>query len=105
MGKRGGAISWISPCLSQVDHAKSLHYIGAGVALLAGLLFVCLQCVLFYHGATTTLDLAMAHLRSVLAVIAFITLVLSILLGQGSQNFIPLSSTLLPPKSGVRVGS
>lgn len=61
----------------QVDHAKSLHYIGAGVALLAGLLFVCLQCVLFYHGATTTLDLTMAHLRSVLAVIAFITLVLS----------------------------
>ncbi|XP_059113964.1 transmembrane protein 150A isoform X2 [Peromyscus eremicus] len=61
----------------QVDHAKSLHYIGAGVALPAGLLFVCLQCVLFYHGATTTLDLAMAYLRSVLAVIAFITLVLS----------------------------
>ncbi|KAL6082931.1 hypothetical protein STEG23_007793 [Scotinomys teguina] len=61
----------------QVDHAKSLHYIGAGVAFPAGLLFVCLQCVLFYHGATTTLDLAMAHLRSVLAVIAFVTLVLS----------------------------
>ncbi|CAH7138213.1 transmembrane protein 150A [Phodopus roborovskii] len=61
----------------QVDHAKSLHYIGAGVAFPAGLLFVCLQCVLFYHGATTTLDLAMAYLRSVLAVIAFITLVLS----------------------------
>lgn len=105
MGKRGGATSWISPCLSQVDHAKSLHYIGAGVALLAGLLFVCLQCVLFYHGATTTLDLAMAHLRSVLAVIAFITLVLSILLGQSSQDLIPLAQTLLPPKSGVGVGS
>lgn len=37
----------------QVDHAKSLHYIGAGVAFPAGLLFVCLHCVLFYHGATT----------------------------------------------------
>ncbi|XP_021113868.1 transmembrane protein 150A isoform X3 [Heterocephalus glaber] len=61
----------------QVDHAKSLHYIGAGVALPAGLLFACLHCVLSYHGATSPLDLAVAYLRSVLAVIAFITLVLS----------------------------
>nr|XP_020018938.1 transmembrane protein 150A isoform X3 [Castor canadensis] len=61
----------------QVDHAKSLHYIGAGVAFPAGLLFVCLHCALSYHGATAPLDLAMAYLRSVLAVIAFITLVLS----------------------------
>lgn len=73
----------------QVDHAKSLHYIGAGVAFPAGLLFVCLHCVLFYHGATTPLDMAMAYLRSVLAVIAFVTLVLSILLGQGSQELNP----------------
>ncbi|XP_036038294.1 transmembrane protein 150A isoform X2 [Onychomys torridus] len=69
----------------QVDHAKSLHYIGAGVAFPAGLLFVCLQCVLFYHGATTTLDLAMAHLRSVLAIIAFITLLLIFFLHESSQ--------------------
>ncbi|XP_038610698.1 transmembrane protein 150A [Tachyglossus aculeatus] len=61
----------------QVDHAKSLHYIGAGVAFPAGLLFVCLHCVLSYHGAAASLDLAMAHLRAVLAVIAFVTLVLS----------------------------
>ncbi|KAK2092780.1 hypothetical protein P7K49_029309 [Saguinus oedipus] len=61
----------------QVDHARSLHYIGAGVAFPAGLLFVCLHCVLSYQGATAPLDLAMAYLRSVLAVIAFITLVLS----------------------------
>lgn len=88
MGQRGGATSWINPS-GQVDHAKSLHYIGAGVAFPAGLLFVCLQCVLFYHGATTTLDLAMAYLRSALAVIAFITLVLSILLGPGSQELTP----------------
>lgn len=47
------------------------------MAFTAGLLFVCLHCVLFYHGATTPLDMAMAYLRSVLAVIAFITLVLS----------------------------
>ncbi|XP_053442796.1 transmembrane protein 150A isoform X3 [Nycticebus coucang] len=61
----------------QVDHAKSLHYVGAGVAFPAGLLFVCLHCALSYHGATAPLDLAMAYLRSALAIIAFITLVLS----------------------------
>lgn len=78
-----------------MDHAKSLHYIGAGVAFPAGLLFVCLHCALSYHGATAPLDLAMAYLRSVLAVIAFITLVLSILLGQGVRNSYS-SSALLP---------
>ncbi|XP_053520517.1 transmembrane protein 150A isoform X2 [Artibeus jamaicensis] len=61
----------------QVDHAKSLHYIGAGVALPAGLLFVCLHCVLSYHGATAPQDLAMAYLRIVLAAIAFVALILS----------------------------
>ncbi|XP_011368119.1 transmembrane protein 150A isoform X2 [Pteropus medius] len=61
----------------QVDHAKSLHYIGACVALPAGLLFVCLYCVLSYHGATAPQDLAMAYLRIVLAAIAFVTLILS----------------------------
>ncbi|KAF6321849.1 transmembrane protein 150A [Rhinolophus ferrumequinum] len=61
----------------QVDHAKSLHYIGAGVAFPAGLLFVCLHCVLSYHGATAPQDLAMAYLRIVLAAIAFVTLILS----------------------------
>lgn len=59
------------------------------MAFPAGLLFVCLHCVLFYHGATTPLDMAMAYLRSVLAVIAFVTLVLNILLGQGSQELNP----------------
>lgn len=87
-------------CLGQVDHAKSLHYIGTGVAFPAGLLFVCLHCVLFYHGATTPLDMAMAYLRSVLAVIAFITLVLSILLGQGSQELIPWLNSSPPPGWG-----
>ncbi|KAF7474675.1 transmembrane protein 150A isoform X1 [Marmota monax] len=61
----------------QVDHAKPLHYVGAGVAFPAGLLFVCLHCALSYHGATTPLDLVVAYLRSVLAAIAFVTLVLS----------------------------
>lgn len=83
-----------------MDHAKSLHYVGAGVAFPAGLLFVCLHCALSYHGAATPLDLAVAHLRSVLAVIAFITLVLSILPGLGSQSF-SSSSALLPSQTGV----
>lgn len=59
------------------------------MAFPAGLLFVCLHCVLFYHGATTRLDMAMAYFRTVLAIIALITLVLSILLGQGSQLLMP----------------
>ncbi|XP_062934847.1 transmembrane protein 150A isoform X3 [Cynocephalus volans] len=61
----------------QVDHAKSLHYVGTGVTFLAGLLFVCLHCVLSFHGAIAPLDLAVAYLRSVLVVIAFVTLILS----------------------------
>ncbi|XP_008575956.1 PREDICTED: transmembrane protein 150A isoform X1 [Galeopterus variegatus] len=61
----------------QVDHAKSLHYVGTGVTFLAGLLFVCLHCALSFHGAIAPLDLAVAYLRSVLVVIAFVTLILS----------------------------
>lgn len=83
-GKRyeggGRGMVFLHPSLwAQVDHAKSLHYIGAGVTFPAGLLFVCLHCVLFYHGATAPQDLAMAYLRIVLAAIAFVTLILSIL--------------------------
>lgn len=63
----------------QVDHAKSLHYVGAGVAFPAGLLFVCLQCVLTYRVAMTTLDYWMAHFRVALSLGAMISLVLSIL--------------------------
>ncbi|XP_070621927.1 transmembrane protein 150A [Erythrolamprus reginae] len=61
----------------QVDYAKSLHYIGAGVAFPAGLLFVCLQCFLSYHTATSALDSWMAHLRVLLSAVAFVSLVLS----------------------------
>lgn len=79
---RGRAASLVRPSLwAQVDHARSVHYIGACVALPAGLLFVCLYCVLSYHGATAPQDLAMAYLRIVLAAIAFVTLILSILPG------------------------
>ncbi|XP_029460133.1 transmembrane protein 150A [Rhinatrema bivittatum] len=61
----------------QVDYAKSLHYIGAGVAFPAGLVFVCLQCVLTYHIAASTLDLWMAHVRVTLSTLALISLVFS----------------------------
>lgn len=66
-------------CVRQVDHAKSLHYVGAGVAFPAGLLFVCLQCVLTYRVAVTALDYWMAHFRVALALGAMVSLVLSIL--------------------------
>lgn len=62
-----------------MDHAKSLHYVGAGVTFPAGLLFVCLQCVLTYRVAMTALDYWMAHFRVALALGAMVSLVLSIL--------------------------
>ena len=84
-----GAASRVSPSLrAQVDHAKSLHYVGTGVAFTAGLLFVCLHCALSYHGATAPQDLAVAYLRIVLAAIAFVSLILSILPGQGGQELL-----------------
>lgn len=66
-----------------MDHAKSLHYVGAGVAFPAGLLFVCLQCVLTYRVAVTALDYWMAHCRVALAIGAMVSLVLSILASVG----------------------
>lgn len=71
-----------------MDHAKALHYVGTGVAFTTGLLFVCLHCALSYHGATAPQDLAVAYLRIVLAAIAFVTLILSILPGWGSQELL-----------------
>lgn len=72
-------------CVYQVDHAKSLHYVGAGVAFPAGLLFVCLQCVLTYRLAVTALDHWMAHVRVSLALGAMVSLVLSILHTSGAS--------------------
>ncbi|XP_069475138.1 transmembrane protein 150A isoform X2 [Ambystoma mexicanum] len=64
----------------QVDYAKTLHYVGAGVAFPAGLVFVCLQCVLTHHLAVAVLDFWMAHLRVSLTAVALISLVLNSLL-------------------------
>ncbi|KAE8618897.1 hypothetical protein XENTR_v10009538 [Xenopus tropicalis] len=61
----------------QVDYAKSLHYIGAGVAFPAGLLFVCLSSILSYQIAASALDYWLGHLRVSLTIVALISLVLS----------------------------
>ncbi|XP_051896825.1 transmembrane protein 150A-like isoform X2 [Pristis pectinata] len=61
----------------QVDHAKSLHYIGAGVAFPAGMVFICLQCILTYKVAVSLLDHWTGHIRVILTILALISLVLS----------------------------
>uniref|UniRef100_A0A8C3D231 CWH43-like N-terminal domain-containing protein n=1 Tax=Cairina moschata TaxID=8855 RepID=A0A8C3D231_CAIMO len=61
----------------QVDHAKVLHYIGAGVAFPTSMLFVFLQSVLTYRMAKTRGHYWTGHLRSILTAVAFITLVFS----------------------------
>ncbi|XP_040531209.1 transmembrane protein 150A isoform X3 [Gallus gallus] len=59
----------------QVDHAKVLHYIGAGVAFPTSMLFVFLQSVLTYRAAKTRGHYWTGHLRSILTAMAFVTLV------------------------------
>ncbi|KAG9267519.1 transmembrane protein 150A-like isoform X2 [Astyanax mexicanus] len=61
----------------QVDFAKVLHYVGAGLAFPTSVLFVCVQTVLTYRLAKTRTDLHTAHLRLTLSLLAFITLILS----------------------------
>lgn len=69
----------LSVDLFQVDFAKVLHYVGAGVAFPTSMLFVCLQAVLTYRLAKTQEEYWMGHLRAGMALLALITLVLSIL--------------------------
>ncbi len=52
---------------------------GSRCSFPAGLLFVCLQCVLTYRIAETALDYWMAHVRVALSAGALVSLVLSIL--------------------------
>ncbi|XP_016141023.1 transmembrane protein 150A-like [Sinocyclocheilus grahami] len=61
----------------QVDHAKVLHYVGAGLAFPGSLLFVCVQTLLSYRAAETQRDFQTAHLRLTLTALAFTTLILS----------------------------
>ncbi|KAK2921858.1 hypothetical protein Q8A73_001343 [Channa argus] len=61
----------------QVDNAKVLHYVGAGIAFPTSMLFVCLQSGLTYRLAKTQGEYNVAHLRLLMTLLAFVTLVLS----------------------------
>ncbi|KAL6101879.1 uncharacterized protein ACO6RY_17032 [Pungitius sinensis] len=61
----------------QVDNAKVLHYVGAGIAFPTGMLFVSLQSALTYRLAKTQGEYNVAHLRLAMALLAFVALVLS----------------------------
>ena len=65
--------------LCQVDYAKILHYVGAGLAFPTSMLFVSVQSALTYRLAKAQADYHMAHTRLALTMLAFISLVLSIL--------------------------
>lgn len=66
--------------LLQVDFAKVLHYIGAGVAFLSSMLFVCLQSALTYRLAKTQEEYWISYLRFGMALLALMALGFSILL-------------------------
>ncbi|XP_035605042.1 transmembrane protein 150A-like isoform X2 [Oncorhynchus keta] len=61
----------------QVDYAKVLHYVGAGVAFPTSILFVCLQSALTYRLAKTQREYNVGHLRLGMSLLAFIALVFS----------------------------
>lgn len=65
--------------ISQVDFAKVLHYVGAGVTFPSSMLFVCLQSALTYRLAKTQEEYRIGHLRVGMALLALVSLVLSIL--------------------------
>lgn len=67
-------------CVFQVDNAKVLHYVGAGVAFPTSMLFVSVQSALTYKLAKTQGEYNMGHLRLIMTLLAFVALVLSILL-------------------------
>ncbi|KPP66367.1 hypothetical protein Z043_115134 [Scleropages formosus] len=49
----------------QVDYAKVLHYVGAGVAFPTSMLFVCLQAALTYRLAKTQSDFELQHASAI----------------------------------------
>lgn len=90
----------VALCFLQVDHAKVLHYVGAGLAFPASLLFVCVQTLLSYRAAETRRDFQAAHLRLTLTSLAFTTLILNILYWSGKrtfQRFFPVVKALINP--------
>nr|XP_020460427.1 transmembrane protein 150A-like isoform X2 [Monopterus albus] len=60
----------------QVDFAKVLHYVGAGVAFPSSMLFVCLQSALTYRLAKTREESWIGHVRVGMTLLALIALVL-----------------------------
>lgn len=72
--------------IRQVDNAKVLHYVGAGIAFPTSMLFVCLQSALTYRLAKTQGEYNVAHLRLCLTLLAFVALVLSILFSPNSNH-------------------
>lgn len=70
----------------QVDNAKVLHYVGAGIAFPTSMLFVCLQSALTYRLAKTQGEYNVAHLRLCLTLLAFVALVLSILFSPNNSH-------------------
>ncbi|XP_034413965.1 transmembrane protein 150A-like [Cyclopterus lumpus] len=61
----------------QVDFAKVLHYVGAGVAFPSSMLFVCLQAALTYRRAESRPEYRVGLLRAAMALLALVALVLS----------------------------
>ncbi|XP_060951481.1 transmembrane protein 150A-like [Limanda limanda] len=61
----------------QVDFAKVLHYVGAGVVFPCSMLFVCLQSALTYRLAKTQDEFRVGHVRVGMALLALVALVFS----------------------------
>ncbi|XP_028824250.1 transmembrane protein 150A-like isoform X2 [Denticeps clupeoides] len=61
----------------QVDYAKVLHYVGAGLAFPSSMLFVCVQSALTYRVAKTRTDYIMGHLRLGMTLLGLVALLLS----------------------------
>ncbi|KAG8552106.1 hypothetical protein GDO81_004409 [Engystomops pustulosus] len=61
----------------QVDHAKVLHYIGAGVAFPTSMMFIFFQSLLTYRMAHAHWFCWTGHLRSLLTLFGLVILVLS----------------------------
>ncbi|AWP18118.1 putative transmembrane protein 150A-like [Scophthalmus maximus] len=80
----------------QVDFAKVLHYVGAGVAFPCSTLFVCLQSALTYRLAKTQDEYRLGHLRVGMALLALVALPLFplTLWSPGGVFFCQESSTL-----------
>ncbi|XP_030195244.1 transmembrane protein 150A [Gadus morhua] len=60
----------------QLDYAKVLHYVGAGVAFTCSMVFVSLQTALTYRLAKTQHEYLLGHIRLTMSLLTFMALVL-----------------------------